>query len=53
MKTLENDMNISYEIEAREYTLSDFLRFARWILPTAYLIGILGTLLYVLRGLFL
>ena len=53
MKTLENDMNISDEIETKEYTLSDFLRFAWWILPTAYLIGILGTLLYVLRGLFL
>ena len=53
MKTLENDMNISDGIEPKEYTLSDFIKYASRILPTAYLIGILGTLLYVLRGLFL
>ncbi len=53
MKTLENDMSTSDEIETKEYPLSDVLKYARWILPTAYLIGILGTLLYVLRGLFL
>lgn len=53
MKTLENDKNTSDKIETKEYTLSDFLKYARRILPTAYLIGILGTLFYVLRGLFL
>lgn len=53
MNTLENSRNSSDKIEAKEYTLSDIIKYARRILPITYLIGILVTLLYVLRGLFL
>ncbi|MBO1265529.1 hypothetical protein J3A84_10840 [Proteiniclasticum sp. SCR006] len=38
---------------SKSYTNGDFLRYALRILPAAYLIGILGTLLFLLRGFYL
>lgn len=35
------------------YTNKDFLRYALRILPAAYLIGVLATLLFLLRGFYL
>lgn len=35
------------------FTNRDFLRYAVRLLPAAYLIGILGTLLFLLRGFYL
>lgn len=38
---------------SKSYTNGDFLRYALRILPAAYLIGVLGTLLFLLRGFYL